>query len=78
MYTQKRGYAASSCSIAKNRWAMQARREGFMQGYTRKRVKENKDMQQLQVIKDRDGNILTEAINVMGGWKESVGVEMNE
>ena len=37
----------------------------------RQRDRTGKDVQQLQVIKDRDGNILTSGENGLRRWKES-------
>ncbi|RXN38888.1 Retrovirus-related Pol poly LINE-1 [Labeo rohita] len=44
----------------------------------RQRDRDGKDVQQVRVIKDRDGNVLTDARRVMGRWKEYFKELMNE
>ncbi|KAF7649500.1 hypothetical protein LDENG_00140040, partial [Lucifuga dentata] len=44
----------------------------------RQRNRAGKDVQQVRVIKDRDGNVLTGARSVMGRWKEYFEELMNE
>ncbi|KAF7651214.1 hypothetical protein LDENG_00113870 [Lucifuga dentata] len=44
----------------------------------RQRNRDGKDVQQVRVIKDRDGNVLTGARSVMGRWKEYFEELMNE
>ncbi|KAK2917518.1 hypothetical protein Q8A73_004265 [Channa argus] len=44
----------------------------------RQRDRDGKDMQQVSVIKDKDGNVLTGARSVMGRWKEYFEELMNE
>lgn len=44
----------------------------------RQRDRDGKDMQQVRVIKDRDGSVLTGASSVMGRWKEYFEELMNE
>ena len=44
----------------------------------RQRDRDGKDVQQVRVIKDRDGNVLTGASSVMGRWKEYFEELMNE
>ncbi|KAK2891510.1 hypothetical protein Q8A73_017175 [Channa argus] len=44
----------------------------------RQRDKDVKDVQQVRVIKDKDGNVLTGASSVMGRWKEYFEELMNE
>ena len=44
----------------------------------RQRDRDGKDVQQVRVIKDRDGNVLTGARSVMGRWKENFEELMNE
>ncbi|KAK2890506.1 hypothetical protein Q8A73_018806 [Channa argus] len=44
----------------------------------RQRDRDGKDVQQVRVIKDKDGNVLTGASSVMGRWKEYFEELMNE
>ena len=44
----------------------------------RQRDRDGKDVQQVRVIKDRDGNVLTGARSVIGRWKEYFEELMNE
>lgn len=44
----------------------------------RQRARDGKDVQQVQVIKDREGNVLTDARSVMGRWKAYFEELMNE
>ncbi|KAK2902094.1 hypothetical protein Q8A73_011840 [Channa argus] len=44
----------------------------------RQRDRDGKDVQQVRVIKDKDGNVLTGARSVMGRWKEYFEELMNE
>ncbi|KAK2910488.1 hypothetical protein Q8A73_008203 [Channa argus] len=44
----------------------------------RQRDRDRKDVQQVRVIKDKDGNVLTGARSVMGRWKEYFEELMNE
>ena len=44
----------------------------------RQRDRDGKDMQQARVIKDRDGNVLTDAWSMTGRWKENFEELMNE
>ena len=44
----------------------------------RQRDRDGKDVQQVRVVKDRDGNVLTGACSVMGRWKEYFEELMNE
>ncbi|XP_061621461.1 uncharacterized protein LOC133474126 [Phyllopteryx taeniolatus] len=44
----------------------------------RQRDRDGKDVQQVRVIKDRDGNMLTGASSVLGRWKEYFEELMNE
>lgn len=42
----------------------------------RQRARDGKDVQQVRVIKDRVGNVLTGARGVMGRWEEYFEVEL--
>jgi exonuclease III len=44
----------------------------------RQRNRDGKDVQQIRVIKDRDGRVLTDASSVLGRWKEYFEGLMNE
>ncbi|GLD48595.1 uncharacterized protein AKAME5_000254900 [Lates japonicus] len=44
----------------------------------RQRARDGKDVQQVRVIKDREGNVLTDARSVMGRWKTYFEELMNE
>ncbi|KAF3698958.1 hypothetical protein EXN66_Car014645 [Channa argus] len=44
----------------------------------RQRDRDEKDVEQVSVIKDKDGNVLTGARSVMGRWKENFEELMNE
>ena len=45
-------------------------RETDLYRLVRQRKRHGKDMQQTRVIKDRDGNVVTDSRSVTGSWKE--------
>ena len=44
-------------------------RETDFYGLARQRVRVGKDVEETRVIKERDGNVLTDARSVTGRWK---------
>ena len=44
--------------------------ETYLYRFTRQRDRDGKDVQKIRVIKDRDGNVWTDARSVTGRWKE--------
>ncbi|MEQ2261067.1 hypothetical protein XENORESO_005254 [Xenotaenia resolanae] len=44
----------------------------------RRRDRDEKDVQQVRVIKDEDGNVLTDSTSVIGRWKEYFEELVNE